>query len=118
MTGDGVVGRVFEVDPLSAKVLLINDPTSRLTAQIQQGRWWAIAVGTLTRVKLRFISQDAKLHVGERVVTGEGRSFRAGVPIGRIEALEPMNAGALDQSAIVTPAVNLAALTRVLVVTK
>ena len=118
MTGDGVVGRVIEVDPLSAKVLLINDPTSRLTAQVQQGRWWALAVGTLTRVKLRFISQDAKLHVGARVVTGEGRSFRAGVPIGRISALEPMNAGALDQSAIVDPAVNLNALTRVLVVPK
>ena len=118
MTGDGVVGRVVEVDPLSAKVLLINDPTSRLTAQVQHGRWWAIAVGTLTRVKLRFISQDAKLRVGDRVVTGEGRSFRAGVLIGRIVTLEPMNAGALDQSAIVEPAANLAGLTRVLVVPK
>jgi rod shape-determining protein MreC len=118
MTGDGVVGRIVEVDPLSAKVLLINDPTSRLTAQIAHGRFWAIAVGTLTRVQLRFISQDAKLSVGERVVTGEGRSFRAGVLIGRISSLEPMNAGALDQSAIVEPAVNLAALTRVLVVPK
>jgi rod shape-determining protein MreC len=118
MTGDGVVGRVVEVDPLTAKVLLINDPTSRLTAQVQRGRWWAIAVGTLTRVKLRFISQDAKLHVGDRVVTGDGRSFRAGVPIGRIVTLEPMNAGALDQSAIVQPAVNLGGLTRVLVVPK
>jgi cell shape-determining protein MreC len=99
-------------------VLLITDPTSRLTAQIQHGRYWAIAVGTLTRVKLRFISQDAKLRIGARVVTGEGRSFHAGIPIGRIEALEPMNAGALDQSAIVDPAVNLAALTRVLVIPK
>jgi len=40
------------------------------------------------------------------------------VLIGRISALEPMNAGALDQSAIVDPAVNLAGLTRVLVVPK
>jgi rod shape-determining protein MreC len=99
-------------------VLLINDPTSRLPAQVQRGRWWAIAVGTLTRVKLRFISQDAQLRVGDRVVTGEGRSFRAGVPIGRISSIEPMSAGALDRSAIVDPAVNLAALTRVLVVPK
>jgi rod shape-determining protein MreC len=118
MTGDGVVGRVVEVDPLSSKVLLINDPTSRLPALVQRGRWWAIAVGTLTRVKLRFVSQDARLRVGDNVVTGEGRSFRAGVLIGRIASLEPMNAGALDQSAIVEPAVNLAALTRVLVVPK
>ena len=118
MTGDGVVGRIVEVDPLSSKVLLIDDPTSRLTAQVSRGRWWAIGVGTLTRVKLRFISQDAKLRVGDRVVTGPGRSFRAGVTIGTIASLEPMNAGALDQSAIVQPAVNLSALTRVLVVPK
>jgi len=118
MTGDGVVGRVIEVDPLSSKVLLINDPTSRLPALVQRGRWWSIAVGTLTRVKLRFISQDADLRVGDNVVTGEGRSFRAGVLIGRIASLEPMNAGALDRSAIVEPAVNLAELTRVLVVSK
>jgi rod shape-determining protein MreC len=118
ITGDGVVGRVVEVDPLSSKVLLVDDPTSRLPALIQRGRWWAIAVGTLTRVKLRFISQDAKLHVGDPVVTGEGRSFHAGLLIGRIASVEPMPAGGLDQTAIVQPAVNLSALSRVLVVPK
>lgn len=118
LTGDGVVGRVIEVDPLSSKVLLINDPTSRLPALVERGRWWSIAVGTLTRVKLRFVSQDAQLRVGDRVVTGEGRSFHAGALIGRISTLEPMSAGALDRSAIVEPAVNLAALTRVVVVSK
>jgi rod shape-determining protein MreC len=118
MTGDGVVGRVIEVDPLSSKVLLIDDPTSRLPALIQRGRWWAIAVGTQAHVRLRFISQDAKLHDGDLVVTGEGRSFHAGLVIGRIRAIDPMNAGALDQSAVVDPAANLGALTRVLVVHK
>jgi rod shape-determining protein MreC len=118
MTGDGVVGRIIEVDPLSSKVLLLNDPTSRLPALVQRGRWWAIAVGTQTRVKLRFVSQDAKLRVGDLVVTGEGRSFHAGVTIGRIRSIDPMNAGALDQSAVVEPAANLGALTRVLVVHK
>jgi rod shape-determining protein MreC len=118
MTGEGVVGRVIEADPLSSKVLLLDDPTSRLPALLQRGRWWAIAVGTQTRVKLRFISQDASLHVGDPVVTGEGRSFHAGVLIGRIHSIDPMNAGALDQSAVVDPAANLGALTRVLVVHK
>ncbi len=118
MTGDGVVGRVIEVDPLSSKVLLIDDPTSRLPALIQRGRWWAIAVGTQQHVRLRFISQDATLRDGDLVVTGEGRSFHAGVPIGRIRSVDPMNAGALDQSAVVQPAANLDALTRVLVVHK
>jgi cell shape-determining protein MreC len=66
-------------------------------------------------VKLQYVSQDAKLHVGDRVVTGEGRSFHAGILIGRIKQIEPAAAGALDQTAIVQPAADLGALSRVVV---
>ncbi len=115
ITGDGVVGRIVEVDPLSSRVLLVDDATSKLPAIVQQGRWWAIAVGTSAHVKLQYVSQDARLHLGERVVTGEGRSFHAGVLIGRITRIDAAPAGALDQTAIVTPSVDLGALSRVLV---
>ena len=116
VTGEGVVGRISEVSPLSSKVLLVTDPTSKLPAVVQRGRHWAIAVGTSTRVKLQYVSQDAKLAVGDRIVTGEGRSFHAGVLIGRIKQLDPVPAGALDRSAVVEPAADLSALSRVLVV--
>jgi rod shape-determining protein MreC len=115
VTGRGVVGRVVEVGPISSQVLLVIDATSKLPAIVQHGRWWAIAVGTSTHVKLQYVSQDAKLHAGDRVVTGEGRSFHAGVLIGRIEQLAPTVAGALDQSAIVQPAADLSALSNVVV---
>jgi rod shape-determining protein MreC len=115
VTGRGVVGRIVEVGLFSSKVLLVSDATSKLPAVVQHGRWWAIAVGTSTRVKLQYVSQDAKLKVGDRVVTGEGRSFHAGILIGRIKQLEPASAGALDQTAIVQPAADLTALSRVLV---
>ncbi len=115
VTGAGAVGRVVEVAPLSSKVLLVTDATSKLPAVVQHGRWWAIAVGTSTHVKLQYVSQDAKLKVGDRVVTGEGRSFHAGVLIGRIKSVEPAAAGALDQTAIVQPAADLTGLSRVLV---
>jgi rod shape-determining protein MreC len=115
VTGRGVVGRVVEVDPLSSKVLLVTDATSKLPAVVQHGRWWAIAVGTSTHVKLQYVSQDAKLKVGDRVVTGEGRSFHAGVLIGRISSVEPVAAGALDQSAILQPAADLTGLSSVVV---
>ncbi len=115
ISGDGVVGRIVEVSPFSSKVLLVTDATSKLPAVVQHGRWWAIAVGTSTRVKLQYVSQDAKLKVSDRVVTGEGRSFHAGVLIGRIKQIEPTSAGALDQSAIVQPAADLSALSHVLV---
>jgi rod shape-determining protein MreC len=115
ITGDGVVGRIVEVDPLSSQVLLVTDATSKLPAVVQRGRWWAIAVGTSAHVKLQYVSQDAKLRVGDRIVTGEGRSFHAGVLIGRISQLEPTAAGALDQSAIVQPGVDMGALSHVVV---
>ena len=115
VTGRGVVGRIVEAGPLSSKVLLVIDATSKLPAVVQHGRWWAIAVGTSTRVKLQYVSQDAKLRVGDRVVTGEGRSFRAGILIGTIKQLAPVSAGALDQTAIVQPAADLSALSRVVV---
>jgi rod shape-determining protein MreC len=118
VTAQGVVGRVIEVSPLSSKVLLVIDPASKLPAIVQHGRWWAIAIGTHTRLKLQYISQDAKLHVGDVVVTGEGRSFHAGVRIGRIAQISPPNAGALDQSAIVEPAVPFGSLGRVVVLPK
>jgi rod shape-determining protein MreC len=115
VSGAGVVGRIVEVGPLSSKVLLVTDATSKLPAVVQHGRWWAIAIGTSTRVKLSYVSQDAKLKVGDRVVTGEGRSFHAGILIGRIKQLAPVSAGALDQSAIVEPATDLTALSRVVI---
>jgi rod shape-determining protein MreC len=118
VTGDGVVGRVIEVSPVSSKVLLIIDAASKLPAIVQHGRWWAIAVGTQTRLRLQYVSQDAKLRVGDLVVTGEGRSFHAGTPIGRIAQIAASNAGALDQSATLEPAVQFGALSRVLVLTK
>ncbi len=115
VTGAGVAGRIVEVALLSSKVLLVNDATSKLPAVVQRGRWWAIAVGTSTRVKLQYVSQDAKLRVGDRVVTGEGRSFHAGVLIGRIKQIDPVSAGALDRTAIVQPAADLSALSHVIV---
>jgi len=112
---DGVVGRIVNVEPLESSVLLLTDGGSKVPAVVQRGRWWGIATGTNSRIALEYVSQDAKLRVGDRVVTGEGRSFAAGRPIGRIIRIEhPM--GALYQTAIIEPAVAFGRLTRVLVV--
>ncbi|HEY1728498.1 MAG TPA: rod shape-determining protein MreC [Candidatus Baltobacteraceae bacterium] len=115
---DGVVGRVIEADALSSKVLLITDYTSNLPAILQNGRWWGIATGTLTRVNLHYVSQDAHLHVGDSVVTGEGRSFHAGLLIGHVMTVTQMPAGALDQQAIVEPAVAFGRLAHVVILPK
>jgi rod shape-determining protein MreC len=84
---------------------------------VRRGRWWGIARGNLTSVRLEYVSQDASLRVGDVIVTGEGRSFHSGVPIGTVTAIERGDT-TLYQTAVVKTAVNLGSLDRVVVVSQ
>jgi rod shape-determining protein MreC len=114
VSDEGIVGRVIAVTPLESTVLLVTDGASKVPAVVQRGRWWGIATGTNGRIRLQYVSQDAKLRVGDAVVTGEGRSFHAGLAIGRITQVDHPE-GALYQTAVVEPAVRFGRLARVLV---
>jgi len=113
----GVVGIVSDVAPFSSHVLLVTDYTSRLPAVVRQGRFWGIARGNLTSVRMEYVSQDAPLKIGDTIVTGEARSFHSGAVIGTVVAVERGDA-ALYQTAVVKPAVDLGAIDRVIVVAK
>jgi rod shape-determining protein MreC len=116
VTDDGVVGRVLAETPFASTVQLVTDATSKIPAVVQRGRWWGIATGVPQsgQIALEYLSQDAKLRIGDVVVSGEGRSFHAGIRIGRIvKIFYPQ--GALYQTAILTPAVPFGRLDRVLV---
>jgi rod shape-determining protein MreC len=116
VAADGIVGRIVAVTPFSSTVLLATDYTSRIPAVVQRGRWWGIARGNLGSVIVEYIPQDAPLRVGDVVVTGEGRSFRSGVPIGTVTAIERGDA-TLYQTAVLKTSVDLGAVDRVVVVT-
>ena len=113
----GVVGRISNVTPFSSTIVLVTDYTSRLPVVLRRGRWWGIARGNLSSVRVEFIPQDAPLKAGDAVVTGEGRSFHAGEPVGTIARIERGDA-TLYQTAVLKPAVDLGALDRVVVVPK
>ena len=113
----GVVGRVQSVTPFASKVVLITDYTSRLPAVTRRGRYWGIARGNLASVRVEYIPQDAKVSIGDVVVTGEGLSFHSGIPIGTIVKIERGDA-TLYQTAILKPSVDIGALDRVVVVPK
>jgi rod shape-determining protein MreC len=117
VTQDGAVGRIAAVGPISSTVVLLTDFTSRIPAIVRRGRWWGIARGNLASVRMEFVSQDAPLRVGDVIVTGEGRSFHSGVPIGTVESVDRGDA-TLYQTAVVKPAVDLGALDRVVVITR
>jgi rod shape-determining protein MreC len=115
IASEGVVGRVESVGPFSSEVVLITDYTSRIPAVTRRGRYWGIARGNLSSVRVEYIPQDAPIKPGEVIVTGQGRSFHSGVPIGTILSVERGDA-TLYQTAVLRPAVNLGTLDRVVVV--
>jgi rod shape-determining protein MreC len=111
----GIIGRVESVGPFSSQVVLITDYTSRIPAVTRRGRYWGIARGNLSSVRVEYIPQDATLKVGDTIVTGEGRSFHSGEPIGTIVSIERGDA-ALYQTAVLKTAVDLGTLDHVVVV--
>jgi rod shape-determining protein MreC len=114
---DGVVGRIASAGPFSSTVLLATDYTSRIPAVVRRGRWWGIARGNLQSVVVEYIAQDAPLRVGDAVVTGEGRSFHSGVPIGVVTAIERGDS-TLYQTAVLKTFVDFGSLDRVIVIQK
>jgi rod shape-determining protein MreC len=111
----GAVGRVVSVQPFVSRVLLLTDPTSKIPAIAQRGRWWGIATGTNAHIALQYVSQDAPLRIGDLVVTGEGRTFHAGVSIGRVITIYRPQ-GALYQAAVLEPAAQFGRIGKVLVI--
>ena len=116
ITDEGIVGRVAAVTPFAATVQLVTDGSSKIPAVVQRGRWWGIATGVpqSSQIALDYISQDAKVRIGDVVVTGEGRAFHAGWPIGRVVKIY-FPQGALYQTAVVAPSAGMTKLDRVLV---
>jgi rod shape-determining protein MreC len=117
LAADGVVGRVVEAGPFASKIALITDFTSTIPALVQRGRYWGVAKGNQSSIRLDYVSQDASLRVGDRVVTGEARSFHSGAVIGTIVKVQRSDS-ALYQTAVIKPAVDFSRLDRLVVVPK
>ena len=90
LTRDGLVGRVSSVGYARSQVVLLGDPRCRVSARIAN---LARDMGVVTTsgpldtslVNLTYLSGDAKLESGQRVVTsGEGGVFPPGISIGQI----------------------------------
>jgi rod shape-determining protein MreC len=117
LSAGGVIGRVVEAGPFTSKVALLTDFTSTIPAIVQRGRYWGVARGNQTSVRLEYVSQDAPLRIGDKVVTGEARSFHSGALIGTIIKIERSDSS-LYQTAVVKPAASFSTLDRVVIVPK
>src|SRR5579862_9371325 len=115
MTADGIVGKVLEVYPSVAKVLLINDQTSGVGVILGDSRLQGVLVGTANgEVALNGIMSDEEVPGGEKVLTSGGdQIFPKGLPVGVISKVG--KGKDLFLSVKVKPAADLSKLEEVLV---
>lgn len=86
MSVEGLYGHVVRVGSVSARVLLLNDLSSRLSVMSQRSQSRAILVGRNTgQPQLDYVSPTADWQVGDRVVTsGDGGVLPRGLVVGAV----------------------------------
>ncbi len=118
VTSAGLVGRVVQANPRAAKVLLLTDTTSAVTAMDQETRAAGVVVGQRGSLLLmRYIPQGDVVRPGDVVLTsGVGGLFPEGLNIGRIVSVTRRDVD-LYQQALIEPAVDFDSLERVMIIT-
>jgi rod shape-determining protein MreC len=93
ITPDGVVGKIVEVLPGSAQVLLISDQNSGVGALFSETRTHGVVKGTSDPLlRLDYIANDEKVRIGELVVTsGEDKIYPKDLPVGMVTSVKPGN---------------------------
>jgi rod shape-determining protein MreC len=119
ITSDGIVGKVREVYPRSAQILLINDQTSGAGVILETTRIRGILRGNaLGQPQIVGLTTDSRIQPGERVLTAGGDEiFPRGLPVGTVDKVikDPDQDGFIK--IIVKPAAHLDRLDEVLVIT-
>ena len=89
ITPRGLVGQVLESGEGWAKVLLVTDDSSQITAFVQEGRSSGVVVGTGNGLAMRYIPHDQRVEAEDVVLSaGLGGKFPKGLVIGVIESVE------------------------------
>lgn len=119
ITGDGIVGKVRDVFPRTAQVLVVNDQTSGAGVILETTRIRGILTGNASgRLEIVGIMADERIQQGEKVLTAGGDMvFPRGLPVGEVDKVvrDPDRDGFID--VIVKPAAHLDRLDEVLIVT-
>ena len=122
ITPEGLVGRTIAVSPRTADVLLVSDPSCRISVEIGRSEAFGIYAGRGPTDEgravgiLEFVSRNADVREEDEVVTsGLGGVFPKGLLVGHVRSVEA-DASGLAQSASVLAAAGVVGLTQVFVV--
>jgi len=119
ITSDGIVGKVRDVFPTTAQVLVINDTTSGAGVILETTRTRGILRGNSAgQPQIVGVMSDSRIKTGERVLTAGGdQIFPRGLPVGVVDKVvdDPGRDSMID--VIVKPAAQLDRLDEVLIIT-
>ena len=93
VTPDGIVGKIVEVLPNTAQVLLINDKDSGVGALFASTRTHGVVRGSGDpEPRMDYVVNNEKVQPGDAIATsGEDRIFPKDFPIGTVESAKPGN---------------------------
>jgi len=114
-TSEGfLIGKVTDVYPSTAKILLITDPLSALPAMCTSVNATGLVQGQVGMgIVMNQIPQDIELKKGEVIVTsGLGGEYPKGLIIGKVENITKKN-NSIFQSASLRPLIDFKSLERV-----
>ncbi|GAC1415250.1 MAG: hypothetical protein NVSMB62_02550 [Acidobacteriaceae bacterium] len=119
ITPDGIVGKLRDVFPTTAQVLEIDDNTSGAGVILESTRIRAILHGTVNgRIQISNLTADSRIKPGEKLLTSGGdQVFPRGLAVGTIESVAADPDHQPYTAITVRPAVNLARVEEVLVIT-
>lgn len=118
LTPDGLVGRIASVSYTRSQVVLLGDPNCKVSGRVDNETRDTGIIGASSRldtelVVMGYLSRNANLKPAQKVVTsGEGGIFPAGIPIGIIVDVQPVDY-ATSTEARVRLAANLGTLEEV-----
>ena len=120
VTPDGIVGKVREVYPTSAQVLLLNDQQSGVGVLLEKSRRQGIMKGSVSGLlEVHYVMADEKVETGEKVYTSGGDGiFPKGLEVGQVTSIVPDKERDGFQLIRVRPNANLFRLEEILVVTQ
>ncbi len=114
VSSSGLVGRIIELGPRVARVILITDPNSRVGAIVQRTREQGVVEGKGGLCQMKYISPETELKQGDVIISsGKGGIYPKGLAIGKIVKIAGSDNG-LFQTAIIQPTVNFSKLEEVL----
>ncbi len=116
----GVVGKIIQVTPTSARVLPITDNYSKLGVKVKRTGHWAMISGQSQKKshpRLEYLSLSVNLKPGDYLVTsGDQGVFPRNIPVGVVSG--EIVRGATFQEALVAPIVDVQKIQNVMIIQK